>query len=123
MDIVSASTFSNNVVWFENLNGQGEYGDPRLIVDVGWFGVDYLYVADLDGDIDPDVLILKDLEYLLFSNLLKPSSFFSEPQNLQMTAGSLIIMDLNGDELPDILGQIGQNVGWFENTSGGFRIG
>ncbi len=55
MDIVSGSLLDNKVAWYENVDGQGDFGPQQVIsVDVG--NINGMYVTDFDSDGDIDVL-------------------------------------------------------------------
>ncbi|MDQ7830285.1 MAG: VCBS repeat-containing protein [Desulfovibrionaceae bacterium] len=57
VDLVVASHLGNKVVWFENADGAGGAWVKHTIDDyLGYAGT--VEVADLDGDVDPDVLAI-----------------------------------------------------------------
>ena len=49
---------NGSVVWYENTDGQGQFGPARIIV-AGFpaFGAGRVFAADIDGDSDQDVLV------------------------------------------------------------------
>lgn len=53
-DIIAGASFGKAVYWFENLDGNGTYGEKRLISD-DEHAIYSLFVADFDGDGDMDV--------------------------------------------------------------------
>ncbi|RDK85354.1 FG-GAP-like repeat-containing protein [Marinirhabdus gelatinilytica] len=59
LDVLSSSYLSHEVAWFENIDGQGNFGTRNILSDIemGSFGID---TADLDGDNDIDVLTSSD---------------------------------------------------------------
>jgi len=56
MDVLSASGGNNDrIAWYENLDGQGTFG-PQLIISNTVLGGATVYMDDIDGDNDLDVL-------------------------------------------------------------------
>jgi hypothetical protein len=64
VDVVSSGTNTVKVAWFENLDGQGTFGPPITISDVG-VPVQKLTGADVDGDGDTDILVVHFAENML----------------------------------------------------------
>ncbi len=54
MDVLSAS-WSNNLAWYENTDGQGSFG-PQQIISTNVITTTSIYATDIDGDGDIDVL-------------------------------------------------------------------
>jgi hypothetical protein len=55
MDVVATTMWDDDVVWFENLDGHGNFG-PMHIIPSGFDFPSSLFAADLDGDGDPDII-------------------------------------------------------------------
>ncbi|MCA9504263.1 MAG: VCBS repeat-containing protein [Myxococcales bacterium] len=55
VDVLSASQDDDKVAWYENLDGQGTFGPQQVLSATTDFAA-MVYVADLDGDGDEDVL-------------------------------------------------------------------
>ncbi|MCW9037213.1 VCBS repeat-containing protein, partial [Altibacter sp.] len=56
IDLVMVNTSANIVAWYENTNGQGTFSEAQLISNT-LDGPIAVYAADLDGDLDQDVLV------------------------------------------------------------------
>jgi len=56
LDVLSASVLDYKVAWYENYNGRGAFGLPRVINGLA-YRADSVFAADLDGDGDQDVLV------------------------------------------------------------------
>lgn len=57
MDVVAASSLNNQINWYENLNGFGNFGSPQSVASsVFGLGNGRLYAVDMDGDGDMDIL-------------------------------------------------------------------
>lgn len=54
MDIITAGNL--DIVWFENINGLGLYGDRQVIVSIPFERASSVSAVDLDGDGDLDIL-------------------------------------------------------------------
>ncbi len=124
LDVLSANYRSNTVKWFENLDGQGDFGPARLITE---FAIDATAVdtADLDGDGDLDLISTSAGNYdsdvswyrndgsgnfgdqiIITSEVLKPYS--------------AVIADVDGDGDPDVLSASLEDdkLAWYENSDG-----
>ena len=55
VDVLSASHDDNTIAWYENTDGAGSFGVPRVI-SAAALGVASVFATDLDGDGDADVL-------------------------------------------------------------------
>jgi hypothetical protein len=55
MDIVLAIDIDNELVWFENIDGQGSFSSP-IIISTETDGPRYVCAADLDNDSDFEIL-------------------------------------------------------------------
>ena len=55
LDVLGSARLSNRVVWYENLDGQGNFGSMQIIADRTTL-VGSVTTADLDGDGDLDVI-------------------------------------------------------------------
>ena len=53
--MISASFWDDKIAWYENTNGLGNFG-PQQIITTNANGVIGMYVTDIDGDLDMDVL-------------------------------------------------------------------
>src|SRR5690606_9815761 len=54
MDILSASSADSKIAWYENLDGQGIYGNQQVI-SIEAIGATSVIATDIDGDGDMDV--------------------------------------------------------------------
>jgi len=54
-DVLAASLHLNRIVWFENQDGAGTFGDQRVVTDLA-DGARSVFAADIDGDGDIDAL-------------------------------------------------------------------
>ncbi len=55
MDVLSASKWDNKIAWYENIDGQGGFGDQQVISNTS-YSAEMVYAIDIDGDLDIDVL-------------------------------------------------------------------
>src|SRR5690554_3742589 len=55
VDIIATSSEGNKLVWFENLDGQGDFSEPKIIsLEMNYPAS--IAVADIDGDGDLDIV-------------------------------------------------------------------
>ena len=125
MDVLSASWFDNKVAWYENTDGQGNFGTQQIISSsaLTTFSV---YAADIDGDLDMDVLATSggDKRLYWYENLnglgnFGPGQIIVETPNF---GGFVYIfaIDIDGDDDMDVLSAEfgGNRLAWYENTDG-----
>ena len=131
LDLIVMSNYEETIAWFENLDGNGNFGPQRNII-TGVAGLQWLTVEDMDGDNDLDV-IFADTENLThywiensnglgnFSNVRTIVTFPSQEKYFYF------IEDFDGDNDMDILcgyyeytGPDPENplayMAWYENT-------
>ena len=131
IDIVLASSdlSSDIIAWYENMDGLGNFG-PKQSITTQVNGVAAIYINDLDGDADLDILSssIGDGKIAWYKNtdgqatfgsqqLIATASISSTTQYIEVVAG-----DIDGDTDNDVLfaakGSPDQIVYWVENTSG-----
>ena len=107
LDILAASaTSSGRVLWFENVDGEGDFGSHQLIDEpVGQ--PRSLFAADLDGDDDLDILVgaFTGDEVLWYENLdgVAGSFGFGGVIHSNNAPTSVVAADLDGDGDAEVL--------------------
>jgi hypothetical protein len=124
MDVLSASRQDNKIAWYENLDGQGNFGDQQIISSTE-SNANYIYTVDLDEDGDMDVLTSSydGIAWYINTNGLGQ---FSSRQVISASSFqnySPVAADLDGDGDLDIASTArysgGNNeLAWYENTDG-----
>lgn len=56
IDVISTSQLDKNISWYKNLDGNGNFARP-IVIENNLFSAFNLYLIDLDGDIDLDILV------------------------------------------------------------------
>jgi|GEM_PF-2366374 len=100
LDIVSTIAGElRGVVWYENVDGEGNFADPKLLVDSIARSI---VTGDFDGDGDSDLVIGDDRRVRWLEN--DGGSGFVE-QSLSDSTGSrnMETADINGDGLADVV--------------------
>ncbi len=127
-DLLSAATLNDQITWYENLDGQGSYGEPLMIYD-GANGASSVFAIDLDGDEDADVLSASMYNYRIewYENL-DGEGDFGEPQIITQEAEGardVFAADLDGDGDADVLSASSSDdvIAWYENTDGAGDFG
>ncbi len=128
MDVLSAGILNGHVAWYENADGLGTFGPTRIItLDVEQPSA--VFVKDLDGDGDADVLCADfgDDEIVWFVNMDGAGTFGSKIVITTQTDGptSVFAYDLDGDGDADVLStsRHDDKIAWYENTDGAGAFG
>lgn len=122
-DVASVSDTIDTVFWYENTDGLGSFGPPTVLSTTSDGAVN-ISVADIDGDMDNDLLVASSLDDTVawFENT-DGLGTFSASQPIITTADgvrSAHAADLDGDGDLDVLSASGKDdtVSWHENTDG-----
>ena len=124
-DVVAASWLDNKIAWFENLNGDGNYGRFN-IVSTSVSGAFIVLTTDIDNDGDFDIIAAShDSSIYIFKNI-DGLGTFDTGQNIStnFSIRNMLLIDINNDGTLDIVysgyqqGNI-LNCSWFENTGNG----
>ena len=121
-DVIAGSSWANIVVWYENLDGLGNFGQQNIISNnVG--GLTSIYCTDINGDNFIDLLSSSwwDNKIAWYQNL-NGTGFGTEQiitTNLQF-ATSVFCSDLDGDDDMDVLFSSYNDgkIAWHENLNG-----
>ena len=119
-DIMTAG--GRNVVWFENIDGQGTYGKRKLIANypIGSY-IDSPFLHDIDGDGDLDAIVSASVNdrIIWFENLDGLGNFGPE-RMVWNFEGSIYLSDIDSDGDVDILSSYTyQNkIVWLKNLNG-----
>jgi uncharacterized repeat protein (TIGR01451 family) len=126
MDILSAS-WDDKVAWYENLDGQGTFGDIQIITTIAEKAAS-VYAIDLDADGDLDVLSSSEGDNKVAWYQNDGQGNFGA-QNVISTSlsdpWSVFAADIDGDSDNDVLSSSYDNdeVAWFENLDGQGNFG
>lgn len=120
-DVIVCSKANDHIFWYENLNGNGEFGNPITISNNAG-GPAWITMADLDADNDPDLICASETDNTIYWYENNGGTFGTK----QIVNGSCLqvsfihIKDINQDGHPDILAtSSGDNtLSWFENVDG-----
>ncbi|MCD4682904.1 MAG: FG-GAP-like repeat-containing protein [Bacteroidales bacterium] len=128
MDVLAIAYWGDQVIWHENTNGGGDFGELQVISD----SVDSpksVYAADLDNDGDVDVLSASynDNKIAWYDNI-DGNGNFGEQQIISTSvtsATSVYAADFDNDGDMDVLAAAGNgdSIIWFENTDGSGNFG
>ncbi|MCD4776114.1 MAG: T9SS type A sorting domain-containing protein [Candidatus Aegiribacteria sp.] len=123
MDIIGAAKTDNDIIWWENEDGLGTSWAERL-VDKDFWGVYSVYLEDIDGDGDMDVLGAAyggcDITWWENTNGSGTSWAKNNIEGNFYGAISVYSEDIDGDGDMDVLGAAfnGNEITWWENTNG-----
>ncbi len=122
-DVVSASAFDDKIAWYENLDGNGLFGQQRVISTNADLASS-VHAADLDMDGDYDILSSSSGDHKIawYKNLDGQGTFSAEKyvSTQAYRAFSVYAADLDSDgDLDIISGSRNDNkVAWYENEDG-----
>ena len=125
MDVISASRDDNKIAWYENTDGQGNFGAQQIISN-STLSARSIYAADIDDDGDIDVMATSagSKRLYLYENTDGQGNFGSG-QIIVETPDfngfvSIFAIDLDGDDDMDVLSAEfgGNRLAWYENTDG-----
>lgn len=113
LDVLAAdSTFETRIEWYENLDGEGAFGDGQLIGIQSPEPYAFL-VHDVDADGDVDILVDGIVDTWLENTI---NGFELINQGFPAREGiGLHVADFNGDGAADLLVESLDGVLWFEN--------
>jgi len=121
-DVLSASAFDDTVAWYENTDGAGTFGAPRVISDEV-DGARSVFAADVDGDGDVDAIATSayDDEVTWYENTDGAGGFGAQHviTNLADGAFSVVSADVDGDGDLDVLSGSDEDdkLAWYENET------
>jgi len=122
-DVLSASQIGDMIAWHENIDGQGNFGPPRVIT-TSTLGAASVYAADLDGDGDFDVISgsLDDDKVAWYENT-NGLGAFGHQRIITINVNRVISVfaaDLDGDGDIDVLSASREDdkIAWYENIDG-----
>jgi hypothetical protein len=125
MDVLGAAYYGNEVTWWENIDGQGTSWTEHS-VDEDFYGANSVYIEDLDGDGDMDLLggayFANDITWwenidgqgTSWAKYTVAGDFYG--------AASVYSEDLDGDGNMDIIGAAleDNDISWWDLTPAGW---
>jgi len=127
LDVLSASSSNNKIAWYENTDGDGTFGDERLITNSA-DGAFWVHAADFDADGDLDVLSAStgDDRVIWYENT-DGEGTFGLPRVITDAADaarSVHAADINGDGRIDALSAslADGTLAWYDNRGGQFSL-
>jgi len=118
-DVLSASRDNHTLAWYENTDGQGNFGPQQIITTDATF-TRQVYAADLDGDGDNDVLSAS-VPFAWYENDGNGSFLTHIILTADITnIAAITVEDIDGDGDLDVLsGTFNEDIiQWYENTDG-----
>ncbi len=130
MDVLSAATLSTELVWYENIDSQGQFG---LKQNVGFGAHKSVKVADIDNDGNKDVISISSNggnSTIVWYKNIDGLGNFGGKQTIslaQLDAYAVFVSDIDNDGDLDIISGLYSNQGpsieWYENLDGEGNFG
>ncbi len=123
LDVISAAYFDNEIAWYENTDGLGNFGEMNILTDQA-LGARAVTSADIDGDGDMDVLFASLANDLIawFENTDSLGTFSDLIEITDNADGAQWVStgDLDGDEDLDVISAscYDDKIAWYENIDG-----
>ena len=121
IDIVASTFVEDRIVWFENIDGAGNFSDEILVVEE-IAQISCFYVCDIDGDDDLDIVLgrygtLRWVENINGQGDFGPSQIIeSDAEGIR----AIFCEDIDGDGDNDIVTSSidDEKIIWYENMNG-----
>ena len=126
LDILVSYAFDNVVSWFENLDGQGEFGEQQIIGSLNFTNSSFPSDIDGDGDIDVISTSTNDDKLVLYKNNDSQGNFSSEiilANENSVRDAKTFDLDNDGDQDIVYISFAGARLQWLENTDGQGNFG
>lgn len=123
MDVVAPISTSDQVVWFENTNGLGNF-DNIHIVSTSVNGGSAIHVADIDGDNDPDIISKSGADNDIYWHENSDGLGYFTTQHIitdhLLAVSDVFATDLDNDGDIDVLSASANDdyIVWYENLDG-----
>ena len=127
VDVLSAHAGDDKIAWYENINGQGSFGQKQVVSGAAGAGRS-VFASDVDGDGDMDVLAasvssLYGSKIVWYENTDNKAHFGEEQVISPFVFGAFSVhaADIDGDGDNDaISASYGDNrIAWYENLGNG----
>ena len=128
IDVLSTSTYDDKVAWYENTDGNGDFGE-QIIISTSADGPVHVIATDIDDDGDMDVLISANWgdKIAWFENTNGGGNFGTLQIISDSVDGpkSVFATDLDGDGDTDVLSASynDHKIAWYENLDGEGQFG
>lgn len=124
-DLVAATISSSGTIyWYENVDGKGAFGPPKVVASEGIGFPPQIEIADMDNDGDMDMVAnTSELEALVWYENVDGLGTFGARKTITVDffrPGALSVADMDSDGDSDVLGTFlsSDAIVWFENVDG-----
>jgi hypothetical protein len=118
-DVVTATHYTGPN-WYENIDGQGNFGSTQRI-DTCFYGTTReVYVTDMDLDGDNDICAIMGTQIVWYENTTGQGDFSKNVISTTLGSSSFAFEDIDGDEDPDVIVASPEDnkIVWIENVDG-----
>ena len=124
LDVLSSSYTDNKIAWYENLDGEGNFG-PQQIITTDATYTQTVFSEDIDGDGDYDVISANADGVAWYENTDGQGNF-SELQSISINptlVESVFAIDIDNDGDIDVVSASTDGISWHENIDGAGTFG
>ena len=122
-DLLSASVQDNKIAWYENIDGQGNFG-PQIVISTNTNEPNTVFAFDIEGDGDLDVLSSSFWDHKIAAYRRNSIGNYGGQQIIAYGAGvrDAIAADMDNDGDMDVLSALfdEDKIEWYKNDSNGF---
>jgi uncharacterized repeat protein (TIGR01451 family) len=132
IDVLGTNSSNDEIIWFENLDGTGTFGEEIVLI-TGLDDVNFVQVADFDGDDDLDVYALgNNLPNISWFENINGNGTAWEARPINPLSGQIFdisVKDMDNDGDLDVitsdklLPQGLKGIVWYENLDGEGNFG
>ena len=121
LDILAASLYDNDIAWYENTDGKGNFSAQKIISIEG-VNARSVYTSDMDGDGDMDVLSASNNNIAWYENIDGKGNFSAQKIISTLIIGgySVKASDIDNDGDLDVVSSsaFDNKIAWYENIDG-----
>ncbi len=126
IDILTTSRQSNKIIWFENIDSEGNFESPKVI-DHTFKDPHLINSADVNGDGNKDIIVASKInEKIVWYENLNGQAEFSSLKLIASNLPNLIsqtLSDIDNDADQDILIIYNNKIAWLENLDNNGNFG
>lgn len=104
MDVITSDTWANQIKWYENLDGSGNFSETKILIDTA-ISLSHPYIVDIDDDQDLDIVVSFSSHLNVIENTDGQGNFEVAGKifDLYYVAEDIQSADINNDGYKDLI--------------------